>query len=142
MTSESETESGVVKGILGLGEERFNDAVAQLLANERFVNAMQGAITGGLEAKRSVDKNIDRIYSVANVPTLEDVEQVRDKLLELEDLLADVRDRIVHVDGMIADRLADARPAEKAATKKSAKKTSKKASSAKKTSKKKATKKS
>jgi hypothetical protein len=100
----SEGDTGLVKGLLGLGEDRLNDAVGQLLANERFVGAMQSAISGGLNAKRSVDKNVERIYSLANVPTLEDVEQVRDKMLELEDLLAEVRDRVVRLDERLRAR--------------------------------------
>jgi hypothetical protein len=132
----SEGEAGMVKGILGLGEDRFHEAVAQLLANDRFVNAMQGAITGGLSAKRSVDKNIDRIYSFANVPTLEDVEQVRDKMLELEDLLGDVRDRIVRLDAKLQERQSASakKPAAKKAVSK--KSTSKKATTKRSTAKK------
>lgn len=94
----AEQDNGLVKSLLGLGEERMGEVVSQLLANERFVGAMQTAISQGLEAKRSVDKNVARLLDLANVPTLEDVYQLREKLQELEDLLADVLDRVQEID--------------------------------------------
>lgn len=117
----SEQDNGLVKGLLNLGEERMGEVVAQLLANERFVAAMQGAITGGLQAKRSVDKNVSRLLDMANVPTLEDVYQLREKLAELEDLLADVLDRVQHLDERLdhpRDDEDEAPPPKKAAKKK------------------------
>lgn len=98
---------GLAKSILELGEERLHDLVGVLLANERFVTAMQGAVTTSLSAKRSVDKNVTRLLALANVPTLQDLDEVREKLNELEDLLGDIHDRI---------RRLDQRPAEPAPT--------------------------
>lgn len=97
----AEQDNGLVKSLLGLGEERMGEVVSQLLANERFVAAMQGAISQGLEAKRSVDKNVARLLDLANVPTLDDVYQLREKLQELEDLLADVLDRVQAIDARV-----------------------------------------
>lgn len=127
----SDQDNGLVKGLLNLGEERMSEVVSQLLANERFVSAMQGAITQGLQAKRSVDKNVSRLLDAANVPTLEDVYQLREKLQELEDLLGDVLDRVQHLDERISsdgsdddgnDDVADAKKASGAKKKASSKK--------------------
>ena len=85
---------GAVKTILGLGEEKMGEVVNQLLANEAFVTAVQKAITSGLTAKRAVDKNLSRVLSIANVPTLDDVDQVRQKLRELEDSLQEIGERV------------------------------------------------
>jgi hypothetical protein len=85
---------GAVKTILGLGEEKMGEVVNQLLANEAFVSAVQKAITGGLSAKRAVDKNLSRVLSIANVPTLDDVDQVKTKLRELEDALQEIGERV------------------------------------------------
>ena len=89
---------GAVKTILGLGEEKMGEVVNQLLANEAFVTAVQKAITGGLSAKRAVDKNVARVLGIVNVPTLDDVEQVREKLRELEDALQEIGERVRAVD--------------------------------------------
>lgn len=124
----SAEDNGLVKSLLNLGEERMGEVVAQLLANESFVTAMQGAITGGLQAKRTVDKNVSRLLDIANVPTLEDVYQLREKLGELEDMLGDVLDRVQHLDERVEAKLSDDD-------------TSKKSPAAKTSSKKKATKK-
>lgn len=85
---------GAVKTILGLGEEKMGEVVNQLLANEAFVTAVQKAVTSGLTAKRAVDKNLARVLSIANVPTLDDVDQVRGKLRELEDSLQEIGERV------------------------------------------------
>lgn len=103
----TEQDNGLVKNLLNLGEERMSEVVGQLLANERFVNAMQSAVTQGLTAKRTMDKSVSRIFHFANVPTLEDVEQVREKMQELEDMLGDVLDRVQALD----ERLERARSA-------------------------------
>lgn len=104
----SAEDNGLVKSLLNLGEERMGEVVAQLLANERFVTAMQGAVTQGLQAKRTVDKNVSRLLDIANVPTLEDVYQLREKLGELEDMLGDVLDRVQQLDERIdGERQAD-----------------------------------
>lgn len=119
----AEQDNGLVKSLLGLGEERMGEVVSQLLANERFVSAMQGAISQGLEAKRAVDKNVARLLDLANVPTLEDVYQLREKLQELEDLLADVLDRVQQIDARLdSDGDDDEAPAKKASPKKKASK--------------------
>lgn len=115
----AEQDNGLVKSLLGLGEERMGEVVSQLLANERFVSAMQGAITQGLEAKCAVDKNLARLFDLANVPTLEDVYQLREKLQELEDLLADVLDRVQQIDARLSgeDEPEEEPPAKKSGTK-------------------------
>lgn len=121
----AEQDNGLVKSLLGLGEERMGEVVSQLLANERFVAAMQGAISQGLEAKRTVDKNVARLLDIANVPTLEDVYQLREKLQELEDLLADVLDRVQAIDARVEGKGEgdeEAAPAKKSGSKKKASK--------------------
>lgn len=106
----NEQAGNLARTILGLGEERMGELINQLLANERFVNAMQSAVTSSLTAKKSVDKNVTRLLGLVNVPTLEDVDDLRDKLNELEDLLADVADRIRRLDERLEAPKAEAPP--------------------------------
>jgi hypothetical protein len=87
-------ENGAVKTILGLGEEKMGEVVNQLLANEAFVSAMQKAIAGSLGAKRSMDKTLSTVLGMVNVPTLEDVDKIRDKMNELEEAMAEIGDRL------------------------------------------------
>ena len=93
-----EDNQGIVSNWVNLGEERLADVVNLLLKNENFVEAMQGAIVSGLSAKKNLDKNVVRILEVANIPTLEDVQQVREKMEELEDVLSEVYARVRQLD--------------------------------------------
>jgi hypothetical protein len=79
-----------VKTILSLGEEKMGEVVNQLLANEAFVGAVQRAISGSIVAKRSMDKGVNTLLGLVNVPTLEDVDKIKEKLDELEDTLAEI----------------------------------------------------
>ncbi len=101
----SETENNLVSSIMNLGEERMGELVGQLLANPRFAGAVERAVTSGLRAKKGVDSTLSSVFSAANVPTVEDVVEVKTKLTELEDALGDIEDRL----GRLLDRLeADA----------------------------------
>ena len=81
------SEQTAVKTILSLGEERMGDVVRQLLANESFVSAMQQAVVGGIEAKRSIDKGVSSVLGFVNIPTIDDVDKVRGRLAEVEELV-------------------------------------------------------
>lgn len=87
-------QNGAVKTILGLGEEKMGEVVNQLLANEAFVSAMQKAIAGSLGAKRSMDKTLSTVLGMVNVPTLDDVDKIRDKMNELEEAMAEIGERL------------------------------------------------
>ena len=81
------SEQTAVKTILSLGEERMSEVIRQLLANETFVTAMQGAVVGGIEAKRNIDKGVSSVLGLVNIPTIEDVDKVRARLNEVEELV-------------------------------------------------------
>jgi hypothetical protein len=123
--SVTDENSGIVSSILELGEERMGEVVNQLLANEAFASALQNAVVGSLQAKRSVDKNVARLFGLVNVPTLEDFEQVNEKLAEVEELLGQIQGR---VDTMSAKR-APKKKTKKKSKKKAAKKAAKKKTS-------------
>lgn len=93
-----------VKTILGLGEEKMGDVVNQLLANEGFVSAMQKAIAGSLGAKRSVDKGVTTLLGMVNIPTLEDVDKIRDKMNELEEAMAEIGDRLEKLNDKLSSK--------------------------------------
>lgn len=79
-----------VAPLLKLGEEKLTQLLTQLLSNEAFVTALQGAIQKGLKAKGSLDKGLISILGAFNVPTVEDVQIMQDKLADLEEAVADL----------------------------------------------------
>lgn len=121
-----EEQNGVMGTILGLGEERMGEVMNHLLKNESFVGAMQNALTGGIQAKRSVDRGLDRIYTAVNVPSLDDVASVSAKLDEVEALMAQIQTRVKALKKAKKDTAKPAKKssvAKKKRTKKTAKKT-------------------
>ncbi|MFZ9888496.1 MAG: hypothetical protein ACO3JL_13440 [Myxococcota bacterium] len=104
----TESESTIVKSLLNLGEERLSEVLGQLLANERFMRAMQGAVTQGLEAKRNVDRSVTWLLDLAHVPTLEEVQQLRERLQEVEDMLANILDRVQQLDAHLPEARSQA----------------------------------
>jgi hypothetical protein len=113
-------EAGLARAILDLGEERLGELLSQLMSNELFVNAMQNALSSSLSAKRVVDKNVMRALSMINVPTLDDVEELREKLNALDDVMAEVYQRVQELHAVADSRAAETTPeqAEPPATKK------------------------
>ena len=133
------SDDNIAKSILGLGEERMGELLNTLMGNESFVQAMQGAISSSLAAKRVVDKNLERVFNFWNIPTLEDLDQVKDKIEELEDIMKQVQDRLLDLDERLEEKARAERKAKKASPKKApSKKASSKKNSSKKASSKKA----
>lgn len=111
--------SNLVSSIVNLGEEKLGELVNLLLANERFVGAVQTTISSGLNAKNTVDKNLERVMSWVNVPTLEDLDQLKGKMDELEEVLSEIGSRVKTLD---EQRQAAAEVKSKPAAKKKSKK--------------------
>ena len=111
--------SNLVSSIVNLGEEKLGELVNLLLANERFVGAVQTTISSGLNAKNAVDKNVERVMSWVNVPTLEDLDQLKGKMDELEEVLSEIGARVRTLD---EERRLEAEAKAKPAAKKKSKK--------------------
>jgi hypothetical protein len=109
--------AGLAQMIMGMGEEKLGEVLTQLLANERFVGALQGAVTSSLSAKIAMDKNLNRVFGIANVPTLEDVDAVRDKLEDLEESLFALSGALAGLTEKVSALTSQAANAEKATKK-------------------------
>ncbi len=88
------SEHNAVKTILSLGEEAMADVVKQLLAHDGFVTAMQKAVVGGISAKRNLDKGLTGVLGLVNIPTVDDVDKVRARLTEVEELVGELTTRL------------------------------------------------
>lgn len=104
MADKADKHDNAVRTILSLGEEKMGEVVNQLLANEVFVQAMQRAITGSIGAKRNLDKGVTTLLSFVNVPTLDDVDRVKEKLDELEETMGEIASRVEKLSGRVDKR--------------------------------------
>jgi hypothetical protein len=83
-----------VKRALAAGEERMGKLVTQLLSNERVMHGVQTVVASALNARSSLDRGVKTAMQAVNLPTTEDVEELRRKLSELEVLLDDLAQRV------------------------------------------------
>jgi hypothetical protein len=79
--------SPAVKKALALGEERMGRLVTQLLSNEKVMHGVQTVVSSALTAKSTLDKGVKTAMSAVNLPSTEDVEELRRKLSELESVV-------------------------------------------------------
>jgi hypothetical protein len=77
----------MMKKMFELGEEQVGKVAQQLLSNEKFVNAVQAVVANSLKAKGLLDKNIRLALAAMNLPSVADLEGLRQKLEELEETL-------------------------------------------------------
>ncbi|HZZ83087.1 MAG TPA: hypothetical protein VFE30_01000 [Anaeromyxobacteraceae bacterium] len=83
-----------VKKALEAGEERVGKLVTQLLSNERVVSGLQSMVASALTAKSVVDRGVKRTLQAVNLPSTEDVDELRRKLSDLESMLDQLAERV------------------------------------------------
>ena len=80
-------ENPVFKRMFEMGEEQVGRATQQLLSSEMFVAAVQTIVTNTLKAKGLLDKNIRLALSAMNLPSVGDVENLKAKIEELDQVI-------------------------------------------------------
>ncbi|HWV36964.1 MAG TPA: hypothetical protein VN033_00640 [Vulgatibacter sp.] len=84
----------LVKRVMEVGEAQIDRVVGQLLANERFVGAVQGVVAGSLAAKGSLDKSLRSALATMNLPSTADVEELGRRLDRMERVLAELDEKL------------------------------------------------
>jgi polyhydroxyalkanoate synthesis regulator phasin len=72
------------------GEEVFEQVSNELMQNEHFVKAMQGA----LEGKQKIDRAVGKAMKSMNVPTRSDLKRAVARIETLESEVAALKDRL------------------------------------------------
>lgn len=84
----------VMKRLVESGEERVGKLAQQLLSNERFIAAIQTLISSSLAAKGTLDKSLRAALAAMNLPSTGDLESLRKKVEDVEQLLASVETKV------------------------------------------------
>ena len=84
----------VVKKLVETGEERVGKLAQQLMSNEKFVAMVQTLVSSSLAAKGTLDGALRTALSAMNLPSTADVEQLRNKVDDLERLLSSVESKV------------------------------------------------
>ena len=83
-----------VKKALALGEERMGRLVTQLLSNEKVMHGVQTMVSGALTAMSTLDKGVRTAMSAVNLPSTDDLDELRRKLSELESVVDGIAAKI------------------------------------------------
>ena len=84
----------VMKKLVETGEERVGKLAQQLLSNEKFVATVQTLVSRSLAAKGTLDKSLRSALSAMNLPSTADLELLRTKVDDLEQLLGKVEGKV------------------------------------------------
>ena len=84
----------MMKRLMETGEERIGKLAQQLLSNESFVSAIQTLVSRSLAAKGTLDKSLRGALSAMNLPSTADLEALRSKIEDLEQLLSSVESKV------------------------------------------------
>jgi hypothetical protein len=86
--------SPAVKRALAAGEERMGKLVTQILSSERVMHGVQTVVASALNAKSTFDSGVKTAMQAVNLPTTDDVAELRRKLSELEGLIDGLAARV------------------------------------------------
>ncbi len=79
---------------LAMGEERMGRLVTQLLSNEKVMQGVQTVVSSALQAKSTFDKGVKTAMGAVNLPSTEDVAELRRKLSELESVVDELGQKL------------------------------------------------
>jgi hypothetical protein len=84
----------MVKRAFAAGEERMGRLVTQLLSNDKVMHRVQTVVSSALTAKSTFDRGVKTAMQAVNLPTTEDLEELRSRLAELETMLDGLAARV------------------------------------------------
>jgi hypothetical protein len=83
-----------VKRALAAGEERMGKVVTQLLSSDRVMQGVQSIFASAVSAKSTFDRGVRTAMQAVNLPTTEDIDELRKRLAELEAMLDGLAARV------------------------------------------------
>jgi hypothetical protein len=98
-----ESDTHILKRLYGLGEEGLGRLAEDLLSNPRVAEAFSTAIRKAFEAKGRVDRNMQTVLRLLNVPSRADLNKLATRIEALQGSLANLNHK---VDALIAERPA------------------------------------
>jgi len=84
----------LVKKALEAGEARAGKVVAAVLSNERILSGVQAALASAVSAKAALEKGLKTAMQAVNLPTTDDVAELKQRLAELESLIDGLATRL------------------------------------------------
>ncbi|HJQ84406.1 MAG TPA: hypothetical protein VKA21_10045 [Candidatus Binatia bacterium] len=102
----------ILKRLYGLGEQQLGRLAEELFANPRVADAFSAALRKAFETKGRVDKNMQTVLALLNLPSRADVNRLVTKIEALQGSLVNLN---LKVDRLLAERPARRRSRRKPA---------------------------
>jgi hypothetical protein len=91
----------LLRRLLSLGEQQLSQLAADILANPRVAEAFSRALQRAFETKGRVDKNMQALLAMLNLPSRADYARLQSKLEALQGSLVNLN---LKVDRLLADK--------------------------------------
>jgi len=88
----------IVKQARAAGEAQFGKAVAQLLSADRGSSALRTMLAAAGEARERLDRGVRAALDAAQVPSSQDVEDLKRRLAEMEELIDGLAARLARAE--------------------------------------------
>ena len=98
-------ETPILKRLYGLGEDALNRIAEDLLSNPAFTEVLMKAMQKGIETKGRLDKNLQTMLALLNLPSRADVTRLLTKLEAIQGSLVNLNLKV--------DRIAERQRAER-----------------------------
>ena len=92
----------LLKKALEAGEARAGKVVAAMLSSERVAAGLQAALASAVSARAALEKGLRTAMQAVNLPTTEDVAELKQRLAELESLIDGLAARLERDGGAAA----------------------------------------
>ena len=83
-------EQSILQRLFSLGEDRMNKLLEELLSNPRFAEALGKTVQAALETKGRVDRNMQTVLSLLNLPSKSDYKKLATKIEALQGSLVNL----------------------------------------------------
>jgi hypothetical protein len=91
----------ILRRLFGFGEEALARLAEELLANPRVADAFSQALQKAIEAKGRVDRNMQTVLGLLNLPSRADLTRILTKLEAIQGSLVNLN---LKVDRLMAER--------------------------------------
>jgi len=93
-----------VQKVMAAGEAQLDRLTSQLLGSEKFASVVQIAVSRTLSARDTLDRSIRAVLATMNLPSVQDIDDLRRRLDELDRSIAELADKLSQLEKAVASR--------------------------------------
>lgn len=83
-----------VQKVMAAGEAQLDRLASQILGSERFISVVQTAVSRTLSARDMLDRSIRAVLATMNLPSVQDIDDLRRRLDELDRSISELADKL------------------------------------------------